>query len=124
MTNYCLRRAILKESSNPSVCAEPARVELYKELLKQAPERKGLARFSMMSGVILIVGAVLLVLAFSDPTGDLLKTSLSVVMGALSSIIGFFFGGRLSEEAIEKAKGKQGGSETGGGSPGGGSTAG
>lgn len=76
---------------------EGKRVDLLKELAGPFPDRKGLTRLTIMIGVILIVGAVLLYLAVTNPAGELFQTALAVLTGAFSTIIGFYFGGATAE---------------------------
>lgn len=73
------------------------KADLLKELAGPLPSRKGLTRFTIITGVILIIAAALLYMAVTNPAGQLFQTTLGVLTGAFSTIIGFYFGGAAAE---------------------------
>ncbi|KAF5050020.1 hypothetical protein DSECCO2_433820 [anaerobic digester metagenome] len=87
--------------------SDAEKAKLLEKLLEPAPPRIGLTRFTVMTGVTAIIAAVLLFLALFQPGNELVKTILSVLTGAFSMMIGFYFGGATAEaknQEIAKAR--------------------
>ncbi|KQC05612.1 MAG: hypothetical protein APR53_02240 [Methanoculleus sp. SDB] len=104
--NRILREAVFSKINEIS---ENERKEVMMELVTQPLSRKGSARYSMMLGVVLVIGVSVFYLLLTDGTSEIAKNTLGVLAGALASIVGFYFGGRAEEvkseelaEAVEK----------------------
>ncbi len=101
---HSMRKEVIKKMEE---LPETERVKLLEKLLEPAPQRVGLTRFTVMTGVTAIIAAVLLFLALFQPCNELVKTILSVLTGAFSMMIGFYFGGAATEvknQEITKAR--------------------
>jgi hypothetical protein len=111
---FFVRRNIFSKISDISCNKE--NIEFLKELLVVPEPRKSSTRYSMMLGVILVIGVSMLYLLLSDSNSEIAKNTIGVLAGALASIVGFYFGGRAGElkteelaEAVEKVKKGEGG---------------
>ena len=91
---HSMRKEVIKKVEE---LPETERVKLLEKLLEPAPQRVGLTRFTVMTGVTAIIAAVLLFLALFQPGNELVKTILSVLTGAFSMMVGFYFGGAATE---------------------------
>jgi hypothetical protein len=107
--NIMIRKRLLTElNENKVELNKPEnrgqKLKYYDRLLSSFAERKGMSRFSLMISVTLIIGAVMFYLVLTDPGSELLKSSLTVLTGALASIIGFYFGGRSGGTPADQAQ--------------------
>ena len=83
---------------------------LIKEFISMEPIGVGgVARAAMAIGVIVIVGVavVFLLVNASEGDKDIVKEILLILSGALSSVIGFYFGGRTGQEGASAPPGSQ-----------------
>ena len=93
---HSMRRGVIEKVENLNV-SDSEKAKLLEKLLNPAPQRVGLTRFTVMTGVTALIAAVLLFLALFQPDNELVKTTLSVLTGAFSMMIGFYFGGATAE---------------------------
>jgi len=81
-----------------------------KQLLSTIPKKEGMTRFTIMSGVVIIIGTIIYFILImggttnlNDQTLAILQTVLGVLTGAFSAIIGFYFGGRVNPETHDQS---------------------
>ena len=100
--NMSIRNKLLNECLNiPDPREKAAYID---KLLAPFPERKGLTRFSLMLSIILTLGAIVLYFA-TVPTNDMVKTIVGALTGALTTIVGFYFGTRALSGQNETGSG-------------------